>query len=231
MSVVDELVGVQEAARRLGVSTWQVQHLGRTGDLTFVGRGLVDRTSLERLTAARRGSHSRGWAEHTAWGAISLLAGQDAEWLGAVQRSRLRSILRASDVSGVIVRARHRAVARVYGGHSSVATRLRAALIVPDRQGLGLVRIGVQDQIDGYLSAGDEEVQLIRRYALREDQRGQYTLRATTFDLDVVRALAESSDGGRVLAAFDAAGSFDPRERGAAETLIALALDDLKAAR
>lgn len=231
MSVMDEFVGVQDAARLLGVSTWQVQHLGRNGDLTFVGRGLVERTSLERLMAARRGSHSRGWAEHTAWGAISLLAGQDAEWLGSVQRSRLRSTLRDIDVGGVVARARHRAVARIYSGHSAVAARLRSVIIVPDRQALGLVRIGMEDQVDGYVAAGSEEVELIRRYALREDQRGQYTLRATTFDLDRVRAVAEDRDGGRVLAAFGAAESFDPRERGAAEGMIAEALDDLKVAR
>ena len=62
----------------------------------------------------------------------------------------------------------------------------------------------------------------MRRYALRADASGPYLLRATNFDLDVVTHLAETST---VLAAVDAAGSLDSRERGVGQAALTETLE------
>lgn len=78
------LIAVSEAAARLGVSTRQVQHLVARGELQQVVRGALDETSVERLMAVRGGSHRRAWSEATAWGAVAILSGADAGWMGRV---------------------------------------------------------------------------------------------------------------------------------------------------
>lgn len=219
---------VGDAARRLGVTRQHVNVLASRGVLTRVARGLVDRTSVDLYVASHSGGRTRAWAEHTAWGAIGLLSGDGAEWLGQVQRSRLRAALRAASgpidegVDGalrdLVARMRDRATVNTYGGHRSAHARVRDHLVVTSR-----VRLGLADDesvVDGYLHVRALE-DVVRRYHLRADPTGGITLRVTGFDMAIVERLATSD---RVLAAVDAATSLDPRERGRGEQVLAEAL-------
>ncbi|MDP3894984.1 hypothetical protein, partial [Nocardioides sp.] len=123
------LLAVSEAANRLGVSTRQVQHLVARGELLSLARGVVDETSVERLLAVRRGSHTRAWAESTAWAGVALLSGREAGWLGESQRSRLRGRLRGMGADELVDRARGRARVSRYVAHRSAGERLRAELV------------------------------------------------------------------------------------------------------
>src|SRR5689334_18649885 len=116
------MLGVSEAAERLGVSARQVQHLVTSGELSHVARGYVDARSVDRLLAVRSGGRTRAWSEETAWGAVALLSDMDAWWLGESQRSRLRRRLREISVEGLVARARDRAVVRRYAGHPSAVS-------------------------------------------------------------------------------------------------------------
>ena len=100
---------VAETAERLGLSTRQVQHLVTDGTLRSVARGLVDETSVDRLRAVRGGSHRRAWSTATAWGAVAILSGRAADWLGGSQRSRLEQRLRQLLAAEVVERTRQRA--------------------------------------------------------------------------------------------------------------------------
>ena len=201
------MVGVSEAARRLGVSTRQVQHLVASGELGHVARGYVDASSVDRLLAVRRGGRTRAWSEETAWGAVSLLTGMDASWLGESQRSRLRHRLRSISVEEFVARARNRAVVRRYAGHPSAMGRVRAATVSTH---LAARRLGLADAnaVDAYVSAGAVD-EVVRRHGLVADAGGSFTLRATTIDMDVVADLVSA---GETLAALDLAESLDVRE-------------------
>ena len=213
MSIRDEFVGVSEAARLLGVSERRVQQLAISGDLTFTARGLVDRTSLDHHLATRQGTRSRPWSTKTAWAAVALLCGLEVDWLGTVQKSRLRSSLRITDAQAFVSRARNRARVHRYAGHGSTAARLRREIVVVHLASeLGIT--GDQGQFDGYV-ATDSLANLVMRHALIEDPHGQYALRATEFDLDRIAAIAAAGQI-PVLAALDSAESLDPRERGVA---------------
>lgn len=97
-------------------------------------------------------------------------------------------------------------------GHRSVVERVRAELVVPGRQRLGVVED--ETVVDGYVHA-DTLADLVRRYRLTENPSGSIVLRSTRMDMDFVRYLVAFN---RTLAAVDAATSLDPRERGLGES-------------
>ncbi|WP_183546068.1 hypothetical protein [Nocardioides albus] len=220
---VMRLIGVAEAAERLGVSTRQVQHLVANGELCRVARGVVDETSVERLIAVRGGSHRRAWSEATAWAAVAILSGADADWLGERQQSRVRARLRVLSATDLVERARGRAAVTRYRAHSSAGKYLESELVYP----VGVAgRLGLVEttDIDGYVAVANV-AGVVSRYALSPDEEGHVTLRATTMDLDQVRDLSER---GVVLAAMDLADSLDVRERRAGLDAIERALEDLR---
>jgi hypothetical protein len=213
-------LGVSDAAEQLGVSTRRVQQLVASGVLRQVARGLVDETSVERFATVRRGSR-RAWSEATAWGAVAILSGAGAEWMGERQRSRLRARLRELSAVELVERARERAVVTRYRAHSSAGKYLLTELVHPvDVAG----RLGLADtnDIDGYLSV-DDVAGVVSRHGLIRDEDGHVTLRATTMSLDLVRDL---SGRGLLLAAMDLAESLDIRERRAGLDALDRALED-----
>lgn len=206
-----DLLTTAEAAKYLGVSERRVQQMLNAGDLTRVARGLVDRHSVEQYKSEGRNRRRRFWAERTAWAAISMLSGERrADWLGQVQNSRLRAALReTTDAADLVARLRGRATTHVYTGHPSVAARLRNDISTSNAALIGLS--AHQAEVDGYVSSEDALDFVVRRYALREDASGDYRVRVTGFDRDVVGRLLRTS---RVLAGLDAAAASDPRARG-----------------
>lgn len=226
---VDDAMTVRAAAHFLEVSEKQVQHLGRRGDVRYVARGLVDGASVRHLHARRQGRHTRGWSPRTAWAAIALLSGRNAQWLGQGQVSRLRTRLRVIDSAGLVAATRDRAVIGRFAGHASATNRLSAEPTTVRRRALpGLVGHSRQVEPDWYVDVRDLD-RLVRTYSLRPHVRGNLVLRAVhTGDrldgegvsLDLVRTLMDND----VLVALDAATSEDPRERGVATRMVSDAL-------
>ncbi|GAB3866637.1 hypothetical protein GCM10028801_39200 [Nocardioides maradonensis] len=217
------LVAVSTVAERLGVSTRQVQHLVAKGDLRQVARGVIDESSVDRFLAVRGESRRRAWSESTAWGALALLAGADAEWLGSRQRTRLKARLRELSSTGLVERTRGRAAVTRYRAHSSAGRYLLGELVYPANVA-GQLGLAETNDIDGYLAAGDV-ARVVSRHGLIRDDEGRVTLRATTTSLDLVRDLAGR---GVVLAALDLAESLDVRERRAGLEALDQALEDFR---
>lgn len=202
-----ELMSVSDAADQLGVSTRQVQHLVDSGDLRRRVPGYVDQTSVELLTAVRRGSHTRAWSEPTAWGAVALLSGITPGWMGESQRSRLKARLRTMAPSDLVERTRNRARVSRYSGHPATHARLREELVDTSMSATAL-GLAETNAVDGYLASVALD-DVVTRHGLISDDRGRLTLRATTTDLTIVSDLASRST---VLAVLDLAGSLDRRE-------------------
>lgn len=217
----DEFLTTEEAARRLGVSGRHVRRLTDAGTLTRTARGLVDRMSLERYLRSGRQGRTRSWAEHTAWGAVALLSGEDASWLGGVQASRLRSSLRdISEADDLLARLRDRAQVHTFEAHRATLAVLRERTAHTDLRLLGLSD-AVDDGVDGYLPQSDLR-DLVGTLGLRASARGNVVLRTTGFSFGRVRALVTTP----AAAALDAATSIDPRLSGVGHQ----ALGDLLAA-
>jgi hypothetical protein len=201
-------LGVSEVAERLGVSTRRVQHLVASGALRQVARGLVDETSVERLIAVRGGSPRRAWSESTAWGAVAILSGADAAWMGNRQQARLRARLRELSAVELVERARGRAIVTRYRAHSSAGKYLLPE-VVHSADAAGQLGLAESNEIDGYLAV-DDVAGVVSRHGLIRDEEGRVTLRATTMDLDVVRDLC---DRDVVTTALNLAESLDVRQR------------------
>lgn len=220
---VMSMVGTSEAARRLGVTSRQVQHLVARGDLRLVARGYVDLSSVERFAAVRAGARTRAWSETTAWGAVALLSGEAASWMGERQQFRLKSRLREIDADGLLAQCRNRAVVRTYAGHPRALDRVRSEIASTHESAQRLGLSGT-NAVDGYVAA-DQLQDVALRYALVEDAAGSITLRATTMSIDVVTGFAT---GGTVLAGLDLAESADVRERSAGVHALEQALSDFR---
>lgn len=219
-----DFVSLEVAAAQLGVSVRHVRRLVNSGSLTRVARGLLDRDSVDRYRMSQRQGRTRSWAEHTAWGAIAVLSGEEADWLGATQTSRIRHTLRElADPSGLISRVRDRAHVQTFAAHRAALPRLRSIVLRPNMNALGIVDSG-EGRIDGYIAARELD-NAIRTLGLRAEPSGDITLRVTDFDFDQVGKLVSTS---AVVTALDAATGPDPRIRGVGQRALA---DMLKAYR
>jgi len=203
-----EFLTIEETASTLGVSTRHARRLAVSGAITRIARGLVDRESVDHYLSSQRQGRTRAWAEHTAWGAVAILAGRDVDWLGTVQASRLRSTLRdLTNVDDLLTRMRDRVQVKTYEGHRAALPRLRDLVISTNLRLLG-VTDAIDESVDGYLAADDLD-QVVRDLGLRANASGSIVLRTTSFDFDQVRNLVSTTTA----AALDAATSTNPRLR------------------
>ncbi|CAM3636179.1 hypothetical protein [Isoptericola cucumis] len=165
--------------------------------------------SIDHFLAVRGATRrTRPWSQSTAWGAVAILTGVDAVWMGTTQRSRLKAALRSVTAVEFLARARERAQVKQFAGHSAATWRVRDVLVDTAAVGMSL-GLAQSARVDGYIDA-EELVELVRHYGLVPDDEGQFTIRATTFPIGTVRELAQS---GVVLAGLDLAESLDTRER------------------
>ncbi|KHL17817.1 hypothetical protein CLV56_3902 [Mumia flava] len=216
-----QFLTVGETAKTLGVSARHARRLADAGAVSRVARGLIDGASVDRYLHSQRRGRTRGWAQHTAWGAVAILAGRDAEWLGAAQSSRLRRRLREiTDADDLLTRMRDRARVHIFAAHRAALPHLRDLVVAADKRSIGLSDM-FDDTVDGYLAV-DELDDVVQTLGLRSDVGGGVILRVTRFDFDRVRELVDTP----VVAALDAATSTDPRQRGVGQR----ALHDLLAA-
>ncbi|MFW6597107.1 hypothetical protein ACQBAU_05745 [Propionibacteriaceae bacterium Y2011] len=166
-----EFLTIEETANTLGVSTRHARRLADSGAVTRVARGLIDRPSVDRYRQSQRQGRTRAWAEHTAWGAVALLAGQTPDWLGTTQASRLRQNLRkiaaSKGIGDLLTRMRDRAQAHTYVAHRAALPRLREVVATANTRVLGLTD-ATNETFDGYLDANELDG-LVRTLGLRAD--------------------------------------------------------------
>ncbi|USQ79094.1 hypothetical protein NF556_15940 [Ornithinimicrobium faecis] len=225
---LDDVLTVGAAAELLGVSAAQVQHLGRTAQVAYLARGLLDGASVRRYRSERQGMSTRAWAGNTAWAAIALLSGESADWLGQAQLSRLRSRLRSISTTGLVAATRNRARAVRFTGHESASGRLASDPRVARLRGLdGLVGLLGGAHVEGYIAAGDKTA-LVRELGLRPAVRGNFVLHEISEDQHgaegAVAWVRELMDG-PVLPALHAAVSEEPRAQGLARATLQEQLD------
>jgi len=207
--MASDFLTIGETASTLGVSTRHANRLASSGDITLVARGLVDQGSVDRYLRSQRQGRTRAWAAHTAWGAVAILSGQDADWLGAAQASRLRATLRdITEVDDLLTRMRDRTRVHFFSAHRAALSRLRDQLTSTDLRLLGITD-ATGESVDGYLAESNLDA-VVRDLGLKADANGDVVLRTTSFDFERARELISTS----TVAALDAATSVDPRLAG-----------------
>jgi hypothetical protein len=204
---------VLAAADQLGVSDRQVRHLVSRGALFSPRRGRVSTVSLQDYAARRGEVQTRVWSPRTAWGALELLTGGEALWMGSSQRSRLRRELAGLDAQRVVSKLRNRADVRSY--------RVAVDRVPQVEEAIVLIRPG-ETGLDGYV---DERTLygLISSLQMVRVVPGNVTLRV--LPEDVGQDFAEMVIArGQVVAGVDLMASKDLDERRMGERLVTEAL-------
>lgn len=152
-------VDVSSAARRLRVHPSRVRALLLAGDLKgrkLGGRWLVDAYASEER--ARSASvDGRAFSPPRAWGLIALLSGDDAPWLDAPARSRLRARLARGRLEQLLPRLRKRSQVHYLRARPAALKQIRAARgFIPSGVSAASVyhaAILAPEQVEGYVSA------------------------------------------------------------------------------
>lgn len=225
-------MSVAAAAVELGVSRRQVARLARAGEVV-VAREIGDMLLLDAGSVHRRAQlrpvRGRPWNEDVAWAALTLLSGEDVDWIPAAQMARLKHRLRRSSAQEVAFLARRRAAVHRMRGWAGSAANLSEYLVltgasalvrrpVASKFGLAASRRG----IDGYVLA-EEYDGLVDHFGLIVDGDGDITVRAVT--------IADAFRGGEVplaAVAVDLMDSLDTRERSAGTRVLQNLLDDVR---
>jgi excisionase family DNA binding protein len=215
------------AAERLGVSQRQVQRLIASGELpaarTAGDAWVVNAAALNAL-ARTRPAPGRPWSPAVAWAALWQLSGLDHDWLDRRSASRLSQRLVELRVDGLLHACRRRAIVHRYRVSESFLPMLADSLIRTGASAMRADTFGMgpdRSRFDGYC-ADDALDDLVRRFHLVDDPRGNATIRVTN--------LLKGELGGRremplAVVAADLAESIEARERAAGRLVLEGALE------
>src|SRR5450756_2876489 len=179
------------AAERLGVSQRQVQRLIASGELpaarTAGDAWVVDAAALNALTRTRP-ERGRPWSPAVAWAALWQLSGLQHDWLDRRSASRLSQRLAELPVDGLLHACRRRAILHRYRVSESFLPMLEDLLVRTGTSAMSADTFGMgpdRSHFDGYC-ADDALDDLVRRFHLNDDPRGNATIRVTNLLLSLI---------------------------------------------
>ena len=210
------------AAERLGVSQRQVQRLIASGELpaarTAGDAWVVDAAALNAL-ARTRPAPGRPWSPVVAWAALWQLSGLQHDWLDRRSASRLSQRLAELPVDGLLHACRRRAIVHRYRVSESFLPEFEGLLIRTGTSAMSADTFGMgpdRSRFDGYC-ADDALDDLVRRFQLIDDPRGNATIRVTNLLKGI---LAGRHEMPLSVVAADLAGSIEARERTAGRRVL-----------
>lgn len=214
----------REAARRLGVSERRVSALraaGRLESLSAGGGSLVTEDSVRRQSQWQ-GADGRPYSPDMAFGALYMLSGLDAPWLGRQQRYRLKGYLRQMDAENLTRLTRRRAMMVEYWCRDSNLAKVETLIRPSAATGIlaGMFQLTVTDVVEGYIAA-DALDDIVRQCRLKQ---GVTPVRVRLHVTDNLPAGEGSMPLG--VCAADLAESNDPRERRAGLETLQQLIDD-----
>jgi len=173
---------VKDAASILGVSTPRVIQMIYSGELkalrTVNEAYLVDARVLHEYQRIRAGN-GRPWKETTAWAALWMLSGKEADWLDYHQSRRLIARLKSISAKELIWLTRKRASTETLRASSSFLDDIREELLLSGRSSDLLPDMGLterRDVVEGYLDASNYQ-EFKESFRLVEDSEGSVIVR------------------------------------------------------
>ena len=214
----------REAARRLGVSERRVSALCAAGQLESfsAGNGILITEDSVRRQSQWQGADGRPYSPDMAFGALYMLSGLDAPWLGRQQRYRLKGYLRQMDAENLTRLTRRRAMMVEYWCRDSNLAKVET-LIRPSAATGTLAdsfQLAATDVVEGYVTASALD-DIVRQCRLKQ---GVTPVRVRLHVTDNLPAGEGSMPLG--VCAADLAESNDPRERRAGLKTFQQLIDD-----
>ncbi|CAM3558870.1 Uncharacterised protein [Bifidobacterium longum subsp. infantis] len=157
-----------------------------------------------------------------AFGALYMLSGLDAPWLGRQQRYRLKGYLRQMDAENLTRLTRRRAMMVEYWCRDSNLAKVKALIRPSAATGIlaGMFQLTVTDVVEGYIAA-DALDDAVRQCRLKQ---GTTPVRVRLHVADSLPAGERTMSLG--VCAADLAESNDPRERRAGLETLQQLIDD-----
>lgn len=214
-----------QASEASGLTAHRIGCLVRAGEIDAMKSGntlLVDATSLQAYAKANKG-RGRPMDARTAYGALWLLSGLDADWLSYAQARRLRIRLRSCSAEELSWQLRKRAQTRRYRASGSFLTGISDSLVLSGASSGLLGDFGLlktDGTVEGYCR--EEDIgRLEKNFFLAKDTHGNVAARVASW-------LPEAPDGEMPIAvvAADLAQSLDAREREAGFDILRRLLDE-----
>ncbi|MDR0501550.1 MAG: excisionase family DNA-binding protein [Coriobacteriales bacterium] len=169
INITSNMLTVSNAAKHLGVSRHQIVELIHRGSLladrTAGNAFLVDASSVELLRITRRGN-GRPMKPETAWAALWVLSGLEANWLNYHQQRRLCIKLSNIGAEDLVWNCRKRANTVLLRVSDSFLAQASAELVLSGAnaaQKHGLNLTAPTSFLEGYLQANRLEY-FIKRY-------------------------------------------------------------------
>lgn len=180
------LLGVADAARRLGVSEQQVRQLVRDHKIeaTRVGHAFLIRpAALAEFERSERAPKGRAFTPANAWAILFMAAGEPVSWSSASEQWRFRNYLAHASLADLAPRLRGRANVRRLYAHPSAIARLRRD------ERIMLSGVSAADALDLDLIGGEDEVDLYAPPEVAEDLIGRYVMMPSESPNVVLRVL------------------------------------------
>jgi excisionase family DNA binding protein len=229
------VLGVEEAADRLGVSRHRVRQLIRSRLLAaerVSGRYVVDEAGVDALTQFDRPAHVRSFSRRIAWACAAAADGVAPVWVTHSEAARLRARMDAlpSDAAGWVARLRARAANTV----TLRAGRMQLPRLLSDervaRSGVTATNVVRDAQVSGdeaelWVQTDAELSSLRTSLGLLPSTAGNLTIRSA--HVTGLTSLG-SGDGNafRLIVAADLLNGRDARARYAGQELLETALGE-----
>ena len=214
-----------EASVASGLSAHRIGCLARAGEIDAAKSGntiLVDAASLQSYVTANQG-RGRPMDARTAYAALWLLSGLEADWLSYAQSRRLRLRLQSASAESLSWQLRKRAAMRRYRASESFLGPVAGALVLSGASSGRLAEFGLLQaggRVEGYCPESEAD-ELVASFFLAEDPHGNVALHVAPW-------LPDGARGEMPIAATaaDLAQSMDAREREAGLEMLRRLLDE-----
>ncbi len=179
-----------QAAERLGVTPRQVRNMVHQGQLESERAGSVLLISSDSLNKAlhRPRRTGRAWSSRVAWAALAMLSGEEAPWLEASERYRLRVSLGTRSVDDLMTAARNRAVVRTFRATPEAVEEIRGHVIPAGASAMRDRKVAASfglaegsGFVDGYVPSGVAD-QIAVAFHLAGSSGCNVTLREVEFE-------------------------------------------------
>lgn len=220
-----------QAAQLLGVTDHEIARLVRDGELSAIkaaGRAFLLSASEVQLYAAIRQGKGRPLSASTAWAALWLLSGLDADWLDYSQMRRLHIKLKNITPEALVWQTRKRMSTKRFRVSQSFVSKLKEELVLTGRSCISELNSELTEQseiLEGYAHVSLHDLE--KRYHLVEDVTGNAIIHIAEGEQQLSDSMGATPIA---VVAADLAITLDARERRVGLDVLRRLIDEFKEA-
>lgn len=220
-----------QAAQLLGVTDHEIARLVRDGELSAIkvaGRAFLLNASDVHLYAVIRQGKGRPLSASSAWAALWVVSGLDADWLDYSQMRRLRIKLESITPEELVWQTRRRMGAQRFRASQSFIPKIKDELVLTGRSCISVLKSELTEQneiLEGYARSNLHD--LGERYHLAKDATGNVIIHTAEGEQRLFDGVEQAPIA---VVAADLAFTLDTRERNAGLSVLRRLIDEFNEA-